>query len=166
MPRPTKEDIAEEQAKLDRFVLAITDSLTTLPTSDLRSWNFRAAVWHDLDHRIQGIIDSASGHEDCARMLLCLMVFRLVNLLLSGPLDVGNTDKQLAREAEERMAKAAATPKRAAGRPPGPKVERQYAGEYARRLAKMTPEQLKEFKAREAARIRDRRAKARLAPGS
>jgi hypothetical protein len=63
------------------------------------------------------------------------------------------------------MVKAATTPKRAVGRPRGTKVERRYAGEYARRLAKMTPEQRQEFKAREAARIREARARKRLVPG-
>jgi hypothetical protein len=159
----TKEEIAAERAKVERFVLAITDSLTTLPTSELQSWQFRAAVWKDLDHRIQGIIDGAGGHEDVARMLLCLTVFRLVNLLLSGPLNVGKTDKQLAREAEGRMAKTAAKAKRK----PANRRGKSSSAYYHQKMAKMSPEELAAYRAKERARVAAMRARKRqLVPGS
>ena len=53
MSQATQEEIAAENAMYDRLTFAVTEALTTLPTKDLQSWNFRAGLFTQVDKMIK-----------------------------------------------------------------------------------------------------------------
>jgi hypothetical protein len=61
MSKATEEEIAAENAMYDRLTLAVTEALTTLPTKDLQSWNFRAGLFTQADKIINDVLREREG---------------------------------------------------------------------------------------------------------
>jgi hypothetical protein len=61
MSQATQEEIAAENAMYDRLTFAVTEALTTLPTKDLQSWNFRAGLFTQVDRIINDVLESGKG---------------------------------------------------------------------------------------------------------
>jgi hypothetical protein len=154
----------EELEFQSRLEMAVLESLVSLPIEDLNRWNFRARAFANLDAHISR---ATADEQPCMeRLFLLLVVWKCLNRLLEPTKSAVKRELSPTEKLYRQQQQAKAAPvKRAVGRPLGRKG-REYSGEYARRLAKMGPEKAAEFKAREAARIRDRRARAKLVPGS
>jgi hypothetical protein len=58
MSQATAEEIQQENAMYDRLTLAVTEALTTLPTRDLQSWNFRAGLFTQVDRIISDVLET------------------------------------------------------------------------------------------------------------
>jgi hypothetical protein len=156
----TKEEIAAERSFQERLELSVLEALTNLTAEDLSRWDLRSRAFANLDTHIDRA--TSDEHPHLVRLFLLVTIYKCLNRLL----EPAKAPTKRPLSAVETLYRQQQQAKRAVGRPRGPKVERRYAGEYARRLSRMTPEQQQAFKAREAARIRDRRARAKLVPGS
>ena len=145
MPAKIDESELEFQSRLE---LSVLESFTRLSVEDLGHWNLRSYVFKNIDAHIGRATSDEKPHLE--RLFLLLLIFKCLNRLLEPPKPkqprVLSAVEQLYREQQRKPVKR----------------KRQYAGEYARRLAKMTPEQLREFRAREAKRIREMRASSAL----
>jgi hypothetical protein len=177
-----------EEARLQQKITdSLIEALGTLDTKHLRQIQLRSDVWGALDKPIQAIIDQAAGREPVARMLLVSSLWRIINLLVSSePLPVGKTRAQEEREAERRL-EAAAEPEPVADEPEKPdgfqisftrpngkpvsftakSRRKEYKpGDYAKKLASMTPEQREEWRRLKRERQQRYRARVGRKPGS
>jgi hypothetical protein len=140
---------AEERAFQERLENAVLDVLTSgsIPTEDLCHWSLRSFAFKNIDAHISRACDDEQPHLE--RLFLLLMIYKCLNRLLEpekAPVKRQlSPTEQLYREQQRHTVKG----------------KRKYSVEYKRRLAKMNADQLKEFRAREAKRIREARARKR-----
>jgi hypothetical protein len=157
----------EEKSFQDRLENAVLDVMTSdrITSDDLSRWNLRSFAFKNIDAHISRACDDEQAHPE--RFFLLLTIYKCMQRLLEpAKAPVKRALSPTEKLYKEQKAKAKPV-KRAVGRPAGPKVERKWAGEYARRLERMGPEKAAEFKAREAARIKAMRARrARIVPGA
>ena len=109
MSQATQEEIAAENAMYDRLTFAVTEALTTLPTKDLQSWNFRAGLFTQVDKMINDVLESAKGRPQIGRFYLCLLLYRVVKRLLE-PIekkDCGESDGAYQRRMMKRLVEVA-----------------------------------------------------------
>jgi hypothetical protein len=152
---PTRQQAVKLGDERRQRIIDLVAELLTGPEIETHELHHFSVISHFCGLRkiVQDVAaDGADGSGDRgAREYLLALVLAAMQRLIADP--------------EPETPTKTAPVKLAVGRPPG-RTQRSWSGEYARRLAKMTPERQQAFKAREAARIRDRRAKARLVPGS
>jgi hypothetical protein len=101
----TKEDIQRENELYDRLTSTVTEALPTLPTKDLKQWNFRATLFKQVDKIISDVLESGRGRPQISRFYLCLLLYRIAARLLEpiDKKDCGQSDRSFARQAMERI---------------------------------------------------------------
>jgi hypothetical protein len=70
----TQEDIQRENELYDRLTSTVTEALLTLPTKDLKQWNFRATLFKQVDKIISDVLESGRGRPQISRFYLCLLL--------------------------------------------------------------------------------------------